>query len=59
VLGLWGGVGGPGRAASCPGGPCAPPGVRFTNPSDAVAAGAAGRAVSKGLRSFMLEFTLL
>jgi len=41
------------------GGPCAPPRVRFTAPSGVVVAGTAGCAVSKGLRGFMLEFTLL
>ena len=38
---------------------CAPPGVRFPDPSGVVAAGAAGCAVSEGLHGFMLEFTLL
>jgi len=41
------------------GGPCAPPGVRFADPSGVVVTGAAGCAVSDGLRGFMLEFTLL
>ena len=37
----WGGVGrDTGCAASCRGGPCGLPGVRFAEPSDAVAAGA-------------------
>jgi len=34
-----------------PGGPCAPPGVRFTDPSGAVAAGAADCAVLEGSSS--------
>jgi len=41
------------------GGPCAPPGVRFADPSGVVVAGAAGCAVADGLHGFMLEFTLL
>jgi len=55
----WDGEGGGPRRQLPGGGPCAPPGVRFVDPSGVVAAGAAGCAVSDGLRSFMLEFTLL
>jgi len=40
-------------------GPCVSPGVRFADLPGVVVTGAAGCAVSEGLRGFMLEFTLL
>jgi len=58
----WEGLGGRGGQAAqlvAWWGPCAPPGVRFADPSGVVVDGIAGCDASEGLRSFMLEFTLL